>query len=405
MTIKQGVMRFNKDCAALAVALLALLLPAPGVAQDGRFPPLPIEPLGVVKTLPAHYPNDWFLVHDASFYHMSDGKVYVIDSSAETLANQFKGMFNVALMGSVTQSWRRGEIYAAETFLSRGTRGVRTDVLTIWDSATLAPLAEVVWPAVKRFMGMPERYAITTIDNDNLLLVTNFTPATSITVIDLDQRIIVNEVATPGCVLAYPTGRRGFSSICADGRFMTTELAQDGSLLKQTRTEPFFDSDAAPIFEHTAIIAGTAYFPTFYGAVYPIDMRGKVARVGEAWSLVTDAERAANWRPGGISIIDKDDLGRFYVLMHPDGVDGSQNGGGSEVWVFDAGTRQRILKIPLKTWGLTLAVSTGEHPKLLVTNPTDMSLELYSGVTGEFIRTITGMGQETPLMIHAASQK
>ncbi len=390
--------------AACAGTLVSTLLAVSGLAQDRSLPPLPIEGTGTVESLPERYPDHWFLVHDASFFHMSDGKVYLIDTSADTLGEQVKGMFNVVLMGNIGQSHRRGEIYAAETFHSRGTRGQRIDALTIWDMASLTPKAEVVWPTPKRYMGMPQRFAVTPIDNDNLLLVVNFTPATSVTVIDLDTREIVNEVATPGCLFAYPTGRRGFSSVCADGRFMSTELAKDGSLVKQTRTDAFFNSDTSPIFEHTALINGTAYFPSFAGEVFPVDLKGKVAKVGKPWQLATKEERAGNWRPGGIGIIDRDNHGRFYILMHPDGGDGSQQGGGPEVWVFDAEKQQRVLKIPLQAWGLSLAVSRGENPMLLVTNPTDMSLELYDGRSGEFVRSIKDFGQETPLMLHATRQ-
>lgn len=380
------------------------VLAASVLAQDSSLPPLPIEATGTIEKLPGKYPDDWFLVHDAAFFHMSDGKVYIIDTSADTVAEQVKGMFNVVFLGNISQSRRRGEIYATETFYTRGTRGTRTDALTIWDMATLAPKGEVVWPVPKRYSGMPQRFAITPIDNDNLLVVLNFTPAASVTVIDLDTRKILNEVSIPGCLLAYPTGKRGFSSLCADGRFMSTQLARDGSVIKQSRGEVFFSSDDSPIFEHMALIDGTAYFPTFSGEVFPVDMSGKVAKVGKSWDLVTAEERAANWRPGGIGIIDEDDRGRFYVLMHPDGADGTQNGGGSEVWVFDPSRQQRVLRIPLNVWGLSLAVSRGKQPKLLVTNPTDMTLELYDANSGEFIRTIKDFGQETPLMLHAAYQ-
>jgi methylamine dehydrogenase heavy chain len=88
--------------------------------------------------------------------------------------------------------------------------------------------------------------------------------------------------------------------------------------------------------------------------------------------------------------------------MHPDAQDGSHNGGGSEVWVYDGSKRERVSRIPLREWGVSLAVSRGSEPRLLITNPVDMSLELYDGETGEFIRTITGFGQETPLMLHGA---
>lgn len=386
----------------LAAFVSGLILAGTASAQVSELPPLPIEKTGKVETLPKQYPPDWFLVHDVAFFHMSDGKLYVIDTSAESTPEQVKGFVNTSLIGNFHQSARRGEIYATETFHSRGTRGDRLDVLTIWDPETLSPLGEVILPGAKRFMGMPQRYALLGIDNDRWLAVANFSPATSVTLIDLDRREIISEIPTPGCSLVYPTGKRGFSSLCADGRFMSTEIDGDGQLVQQTRTDAFFDSDSSPIFERPTVIGSTAYFPSFAGLVFPVDIGGKIAKVGSPWNLVPESERAGNWAPGGIGIIDRDDLGRFYVLMHPDAVDGSQNGGGPEVWVYDAAKQKRVLRIPLKAWGLSLAVSRGENPKLLVTNPTDMSLELYNAGTGDFIRSITDFGQETPLILRGS---
>ncbi|MCB1710053.1 MAG: methylamine dehydrogenase [Halioglobus sp.] len=386
----------------LLAAVTGILLTGTALAQQDRPPPLPIEPTGIIQTLPATYPPSWFLVQDAGFFHMSDGKVYVIDTAADTLAGQVKGTFNVSMIGNITQSPERGEIYAAETFHTRGSRGDRIDVLTVFDQTTLAPKGEVILPTGKRFMGMPERYALLIMDNDRWLGIANFSPATSVTLIDLDTRKIIGEIPTPGCVLVYPTGTRGFSSLCADGRFLSTELAADGSVAKQTRTDVFFNSDTTPIFEHPAVIGTTAFFPSIAGLVYPVDISGPVAKVGEPWNLVPEAERAQQWAPAGIGLIDKDDQGRFYIIMHPDAKDGSYQGGGPEVWVFDAAAKKRVQRIKLQSWGLSLAVSRGENPVLMVVNPADMSLEMYNTGSGEFIRTISGFGQETPLMVNGS---
>lgn len=384
-------------------ALLCGLLVAPAVSGDeGQPPPLPVEPIGVIESLPRDYPASWFLVHDAAFFHMSDGKVWVLDTAEDSVASQVKGSFNVSMIGNVLQSPGRGEIYATETFHSRGTRGERTDVLTIWDQENLSPVAEVVLPTGRRFMGLPERDALLLLNEGRWLAIANFSPAASVTLVDLEERSIIGNIPTPGCVLTYPAGRRGFSSLCADGRFLSTQLAEDGSLLAQIRTESFFDSDESPIFERPAIIGDTAYFPSFAGEVFPVDVSGNVAQVGESWHLVPEAEREQGWAPGGIGITGEDDLGRFYVLMHPEAHDGSHNGGGAEVWVYDPETQSRVDRIALREWGLSLAVSRGEEPKMLVTNPVNMSMELYDALSGEYLKTIDGLGQNTPLMLYGA---
>ena len=84
--------------------LLAVLVGICGqVAAAEPPPPLPVEPTGIIETLPDRYPAEWFLVHDAAFFHMSDGKVYVIDTSKDTVGEQVQGMFPVNLMGSYLQ--------------------------------------------------------------------------------------------------------------------------------------------------------------------------------------------------------------------------------------------------------------------------------------------------------------
>ena len=394
-----------KNKSKLLVSLLAAAgaaLAVPALAEDALPPPLPIEKMGVIESLPERYPEHWFLVHDAAFFHMLDGKVLVLDATADTAPEQYKGAIGASMMGGVHESATRNEIYVIESFNTRGPRGDRTDVLTIWDRSTLSVLDEVVWPVPKRLQGMPERFAMQTINDGKWLLVANFSPAASVTVVDLDKREIINEVATPGCVLVYPTGKRGFSSLCSDGRFMSVQLNSDATIDKQERGEAFFDSDDTPIFERAALIDGVAYFPSFTGMVHPIDLNGDLAVPGEAWSLVNEEDRAQNWRPGGIGIIDDDQLGRFYILMHPDGADGTQGAGGAEVWVFDPAKKARVQRIALQEWGLSLTVSRGKNPLLMVTNPVDMSMETYDAQTGEFQRKMVDLGMETPLMSYGA---
>ncbi len=385
-----------------AVALSSVLsLSGVALGDEVKTPPIEPDPMGLVETLPAQYPEHWLLVMDAAFFHMLSGKVIVLDADADTLGEQFKGSMNASFIASMVQATKRPEIYIAETFYTRGVRGDRTDVITIYNKSTLDVVEEIVLPGGKRASAMPQRYALTLIDDDRFLLVYNFTPAQSVTVVNMEDRTVVGEVSIPGCVLAYPTGDRGFSSLCSDGGMLSTTLTSDGAMDSQERIPSFFDTDDDPMFERPAIIDGVAYFPMFDGQVQPIDLRGDVARVLPKWSLVSEEEAEANWRPGGIAFTDKDDQGNFYVIMHPDGGDGTQNNGGPEVWVFDVEEKTRRHKFPLKEWGLSIAVTRGEDPLLVVTNG-EFNLEIYDSSSGELIKTLTGFGQETPFLVKGA---
>ncbi|MGH8516604.1 MAG: amine dehydrogenase large subunit, partial [Panacagrimonas sp.] len=98
--------------------------------------PLPVESTGKVETLPAVYPKEWVFLHDANFFSIIDGKMVVLDVSDTT--SPYKGMIGAGQMASLLQGTTRPELYVAETFYSRRTRGERTDAITIYDTKTLA---------------------------------------------------------------------------------------------------------------------------------------------------------------------------------------------------------------------------------------------------------------------------
>ena len=367
-------------------------------AAGADLPPLQPEQLGLSAVLPADFPDHWLIVHDGAFFHMLDGRMIVVDPTADSISGQFRGMFNISLMGIFAQSTSRPELYTAEIFYSRGSRGARTDVLTIYDTANLKPVEEIILPTGKMYNGMPQRYAMTLIDDERLLLVFNMTPATSVTVIDIIGRRILSEISIPGCALVYPTGKRGFSSLCSNGGMLSTQLDENGQVVLQQRVDPFFNVETSPIFERPAIIGDIAYFPGFDGTIHPVNLRGSRAIPGEPWQLVSGKARKEGWRPGGIALIDTDSEGNFYILMHPEGHEGTQNEGGSQIWVVDASGKSIKRKITLRTWGLSLALTRNAEPLIAVTNA-DMNLDVYS-VDGGHLRTITDLGLETPLIVY-----
>lgn len=326
----------------------------------------------------------------------------VLDADADTQPQQYKGMVNNSGIGQFNFSNTRKELYVAETFYSRGQRGERTDVLTIYDQANLSVVDEVVLPGGKKSATNPEKHALQLIDNDGLLLVFNLTPATSVTVVDLEQRKVVNEVQIPGCSLIYPTGKRGFSSLCGDGTWLVTQLDESGQTQKQKRGKPFFNIDEEPIFEKPAIIGGTAYFPTFHGDMQPVDLGGATPKIDKRWPLLSTAERKAGWRPGGWQLLDKDASGHIYILMHAQGYAGSHKDPGSEVWVYDVKKKKRVAKIVLQNPAISVVLTQDKTPLLVATTAT-MILDVYDAKQGKYLRTLKDFGQETPFVVYAVN--
>lgn len=360
---------------------------------------LSAEPTGRVRTLSVPYPPHWVVAHDGAFFHMTEGKMIVLDADADSQPAQFKGMMSNSFMGQFAISAKRREFYVSETFYSRGQRGERTDVLTIYDQGTLAPVGEVVLPGAKRFNGMPVRWELQLIDNDRLALQFNLTPATSVTVVDLEQRKVLNEVEIPGCAMMYPTGKRGFSSMCGDGAVFSVQLNADGKVRAEKRLPPVWDIDADPLFEKAVMRGDMAWFPTFKGQILPLDLRGDFARPGKAWWLTSETERAEGWRPGGIQIAEFDRAGDLYMLMHPQGADGSHKDPGTEVWVYDIGKKQRSRRITMQTPAISIALTRDAKP-LLITSNVEMNLDVYDALSGKLLRTIRDFGQETPFLVY-----
>lgn len=376
----------------LVAVMIALTMA--GAAAAAEFE---AEPLGQVVELPSPNPDHWVVVHDIAFNHMREGKLYLVDPSADSLGGQMRGIMSADFIASFAQSARRNEYYVVETFFARGGRGgARTDVVTIYDPGTLAVTHEIVIPP-KRLSGMPHRYQVTLVDDDRYLLVYNFTPSQSVTVVDLDTRKVLGEVSIAGCAFAFPTGTRGFSSLCSDGGLLTTRLKEDGSLADTHRIKPFNDVIDDAMFARPAQIGGVFYFPTFTGNVVPIDMSGADASVGSTWSLTTAEERAAGWRPGGAWPAIGNPDGRMYVLMHPDGHEGTHKNGGSEVWVFDAAKGERVGRIVLERWGIALSMSASAQPQLLVTGAEPV-VDVYQA-DGTHVRTLA-LQAATPLLVY-----
>jgi len=380
----------------VASALMMLVL----LASTPRLPAEEVaEPMGVIQRLPVTYPDHWMMVHDISFFHMSEGEVLVVDPLATTQPSQYKGMLTASFMAAYQRSRIRGEHYVIETFTSRGTRGgERTDVVTIYDNAGLQLQGEIRIPA-KRMNGMPKPIATGLSTDERLLMVYNFTPAQSVSIIDLQSRAFVAEVQTPGCGFVIPTGERSFFSICSNGSLRTTHLDQAGKPVSSEQTDKLFDAEADPVFEAFASNDDVAYFPTFQGQVLPVTVTGESPIPGETWWLTTAAERT--WRPAGIRPVIADADGVGYFLMQPDGAEGTHKNGGSEVWVFDLKKQQRTGRFTLKNWGLSLGVSGRGESRLLAVTNAEMKVDIYRLPGGEFVHTL-GIEAQTPLVVHGA---
>ena len=170
---------------------VCLLLGAPASQSEISPEKTTVETLGQPT-------DDWFI-------NRSGTGAYLFDSaSGEMLGLLSLTQFTPAV--AINRS--RGEIYAAETYLSRLYRGEREDVLTVYDITTLSPVAEIDIP--DKISEVSGETNIGLMGNGKHVIVYNFTPAQSVSVIDVEGRRFASEIATPGCAMIMPINEASF---------------------------------------------------------------------------------------------------------------------------------------------------------------------------------------------------
>ena len=292
---------------------------------------------------------------------------------------------------------KRPEIYVADTVWSRGARGTRTDFITIYDTQTLNPIGEIVLPGTKRALITAMEGLIAFTDEQRMALVFNFTPASSVTVVDLIKRQPLGEVEIPGCSLVYPSGARGFSTLCASGTLLTVKLDANGAVASRSESKAFNPLDTDPLFTASTMLAGVRYFPSLGGRVQPIDMKGDDIKILADWPLVSGADAAAHWRPSGWQLIASDEQKLLYVLMQADAHEGTHKDPANEVWVFNAATKARVKRLRLVRPGSSIALTHAAEQLLLV--QAGERLDVYDPQTGSLVRSLDLPGFHTRMQI------
>ena len=336
----------------------------------------------------------WVWVNDFVFPHMADGMAYLVDGDSGrylgTLSTGY-GFARVVLSGDGKL------IYSPETYFARGTRGKRTDVVTLYDAGTLLAAGEIVIPP-KRASNLPMMANSVLTDDGRFLLIYNFNPAQSVTVVDTKLRKFVREIETPGCALIYPTGPRSFFSVCGDGSLSLAEL-DDAGAAHQTRTQPIFDLAKDPVTEKAVRIGKTWYFVSFAGRIYPLDVGPKHAVAGPAWWLTSDAERKAGWRPGGVQQLAVNvQKSRLYSIMHRGGIE-THKDPGKDVWVYDVATRQRVQQFALKNLASSIQLTSDPQPLLFSIFIENPNLDIYDAAGGNWLRSVEHVGTTPTLMV------
>jgi methylamine dehydrogenase heavy chain len=364
-------MRTNRISVQSALGLSLLVLGLNSARAD-----LPADTIGQTTLAFPAEPHRAFVV-DVEFESFVAGRITVVDPDQKRVL----GMVPTGFAAPSTLSHDGKLIYSADIWYSRGTRGTRTDVLTAWDSSTLSPAWEVLIPN-KRAESLTQRYGLKTSGDDRFVYVYNFTPSTSVTVVDTQSKAVASEISIPGCVLNYPVGKRRFASLCGDGSLQVVTLNDQGQETARNRT-PFFDPNAQKLVERAVNVGDTYYFTTTTGTVRAVDFSGDTPKILPSWSLVTEEEKKAGWAPGGwqlMAVAPK--LNRLYVLMHDAHEPMKWEDPSTFIWAFDLKTQKKVatLEAPVPVWSMQ---ATGDDKPLLLGTDVEGGLQIFDLKTNQ----------------------
>jgi len=338
----------------------------------------------VVETL-GQPTNDWFI-------NRSGEGAYLFDSASGDML----GLLSLtAYTPAVAINRSRGEVYAAERYLSRLVHGKREEVLTVYDITTLSPVAEI---------DIPDKMAEVTGDiniglmgNGKQVAVYNLTPAQSVTVVDVESRQFATEISTPGCGMIMPVNDASFLMVCGDGTVQLIRLADDGTESKRIRSGKFFSVEDDAVFDRAARTSDGWLLVSHAGLAYDVTVDGDKITVSKPWSMVSDAERKERWRPGGFGLLTVHRSSNLaFVLMHQGKVD-THHEPGSELWIFDTDKHKRAMRWVLDEPWSHILVLQGERPRLIAYTDNG-ELQVYDALQQRFERTIDEPGPGVSLL-------
>jgi len=361
-------MRSTLLAVSLAVLFTSLLLPT----ASAQIQPEQIS----VETMRGPGTN-WFI-------SKTNNGGYIFDAES----GEMQGLLSLSRRTpAVTVSHDRREFYATESYMSRGVRGERTDLVAIYDFDNLSPVAEVIIP--NHMARLSVRNHLGLLGNGRHLAILNMNPGHSVSIVDVIDRLFIYEISTPGCAVILPVADNDFLTVCGDGTLQLIQLDLSGYESNRVRSEVFFDVQEDAIFDRAARTADGWLLVTHSGVAYEVSTNGDQITISDPWNIVPEGEES--WRPGGNEFLTvHKETGLLYIAMHQGPVD-THHVAGEEVWVLSLETRRRIERLEVDPAANSLMVTQEDQPKLVI-GTEGGGTHVYDAITLTHERTITTPG-------------
>lgn len=373
---------------------------------------LPEEEVGqhVAFDRTAHDRLVW--VSDMNSPYQAHSRAYLIDPDTGT----FISMLDLGYWTTGIQLPKAsGQIVAAETHFSRTTHGERQDFIVTYDGTSFDAVSEIPIPPKRASVVKMQGTAALT-DDERFMAQMNFTPANSVTLVDLEAGVFLSEEIIPGCANVFGGGARQFHLLCGDGSFVTLTLDEAGGVASKSRTAPLFDPYEDPITISGVRHGSRWYFVSLAGTIHEFEMTPDGVTTVATWPAFTEGELDDEWSISGFQHLAlHTKTGALYILTHQGGPVTFEDPG-THVFVYDIKTRQKTDEIELAERTLSISISQDDAPLLYAIGahiPMPMlaqiwvymtqgeaafydvmhlGLDIYDAREGEYLRTVPKLG-------------
>lgn len=376
MTALARSTRLIRHGRALIAAMAAATTALAGPALADPASPAPEESDTHSIPVPQH---NWFYVQRG--FLLPATSIYDGDTG------QLIGAVETPILGDLAIDPAGKHYYVAETAWTRRLHGTRQDYVSVYDSATLKFEGDIDIPG--RILVGARSHDFVLSNDGKTGYVYNFSPVSSVNVLDMVKRKFVRSFELPGCADLIPNPGVGLAALCSDGSMAVVNLT--GAKEDITRTDPFFEATGDPIFDNLAIdkAKNEAVMLTYSGLVHIARLGAKITlappfSLQEAAGLRkgSTAPLEVNWYPGGNQPMALHAAsGHLFVLMHT-GEYWSHKAGGSEIWDLDLAARKVVKRIPIEGEPGVIAVTQTAQPKLMVLGEGVAGGESHGGGAG-----------------------
>lgn len=299
-----------------------------------------------------------FVLPGTTIYDTSDGK--------------YIAQIETPILGDLAIDPEGKHYYVGETDWTRRLHGTREDYISVYDAQTLKLEGDIDIPGRMLVGGREHNFVLS--DDGKTGYAYDFSPISSVNVVDLVKRKFVKNFELPGCADLITNPGVGLAALCSDGTMASINLT--GGKVDITRTEPFFSPTGDPIFDNVQYdkSKGEVVMISYSGLVYVAKLGAKPVisapfSIQEAAGLRKGETKPLdlNWYPGGRDqpIALHRASGHLYVLMHT-GEFWSQKTGAEEIWDVDLASHKVVKRMKVTGRPGVINVTQEASPKLVV---------------------------------------